>query len=62
MGKTAGKDAAAGKATLVASLGAPRARARARELADRAIAELEPFGARANALCSLARYVVARRR
>jgi farnesyl diphosphate synthase len=60
-GKTAGKDAAAGKATLVAALGVERARAQAEALADQASAQLESFGAKADLLRALANYVVARR-
>jgi farnesyl diphosphate synthase len=60
-GKTAGKDAAAGKATLVAVLGVERARAQAEALAAQASAQLESFGAKAGLLRALADYVVARR-
>ena len=61
MGKTAGKDQAAGKATLVAILGPARARAQAALLAEQAAAHLETFGERADLLRALARYVVERR-
>jgi farnesyl diphosphate synthase len=61
MGKTAGKDAAAGKATLVAILGPARAREQAALLAEQAAAHLDPFTERAELLCALARYVVERR-
>ena len=44
IGKRAGKDAAAGKATLVAIMGAERARAQADMLAAQAAAHLEAFG------------------
>lgn len=60
MGKTAGKDAAAGKATLVAILGPARAREQALLLAEQAIAHLEPFEERADLLRALARFVVVR--
>jgi len=60
-GKTAGKDAAAGKATMVASLGPERARAQAAMLADQAAGHLEPFGERAELLRGLTRHVLARR-
>jgi farnesyl diphosphate synthase len=60
-GKTAGKDAAAGKATLVAVLGAARARAQAQALAAQAAAHLDGFGERANLLRALAHYAVSRR-
>ncbi len=60
-GKATGKDAAAGKATLVALLGLAAARARAEILADQAQAHLDMFGARADGLRALARFVVSRR-
>lgn len=60
-GKTTGKDAASGKATLIAVLGRDRARAQARLLADQAIVHLEVFGPRAAKLRDLATYVVERR-
>lgn len=60
-GKTAGKDAAAGKATMVAVLGAERARAQAELLARQAAAHMESFGERAALLRALAAYVVTRR-
>ncbi len=61
-GKTAGKDAAAGKATMVAVLGAERARAHADMLAEQAAEHLDSFGERAELLRALAAFVVARRR
>jgi farnesyl diphosphate synthase len=60
-GKTTGKDAAAGKATLVAVLGPERARAQAEALSAQACAQLDSFGAKADLLRDMARYVVARR-
>ena len=60
-GKTAGKDAAAGKATLVAVLGVERARAQADMLAAQAAGHLDSFGERADLLRALAAFVVARR-
>jgi farnesyl diphosphate synthase len=60
-GKTAGKDAAAGKATLVKVLGPDRARAQADLLARQAASHLESFGPRADLLRELAAFVVARR-
>ena len=60
-GKTAGKDAAAGKATMVAVLGPERARAHAEMLARQAAGHLESFGERAALLRALASYVVTRR-
>lgn len=60
LGKTAGKDAAAGKATLVALLGEERARAQAAMLADQAAAHLDGFDGSADRLRALAQFVVAR--
>ena len=60
-GKTAGKDAAAGKATMVAVLGIERARLQAELLARQAAGHLDGFGERAALLRSLAFYVVTRR-
>jgi farnesyl diphosphate synthase len=61
MGKAVGKDAAAGKATLVALLGREEARRRADRLAADAIACLEAFGHAADPLRDIARFVVTRR-
>jgi farnesyl diphosphate synthase len=60
-GKTAGKDAAAGKATLVAVLGVERARAQAAALAAQAAGHLDGFDDKAAHLRQLAGYVVSRR-
>ncbi len=62
LGKRAGKDAAAGKATLPSLVGVEEARRRAEGYCDEALAVLAPQGARADALRALARFVVARRR
>src|SRR3954447_19660879 len=56
-GKTPGKDAAAGKATMVAILGIERARSHAELLAHQAAVHLEGFGKRAALLRALASYV-----
>ena len=61
IGKTAGKDAAAGKATMVSVLGLELARAHADMLAQQAAAHLDGFGDRAATLRDLAAFVVARR-
>lgn len=61
IGKTAGKDAAAGKATMVAILGIERARAHAEMLAGQAAAHLDSFGERADSLRALAAFTVSRR-
>jgi farnesyl diphosphate synthase len=61
LGKTPGKDEAAGKATFVSILGRERARAQADLLARQAVAHLEPFGEPANLLRQAAEFVVARR-
>ncbi len=61
IGKTPGKDAAAGKATFVSILGLERARAQAGMLAKQAAAHLEPFGEKADLLRQAANFVVSRR-
>jgi farnesyl diphosphate synthase len=61
LGKSAGKDAAAGKATFVSILGAERARAQARMLADQAIQHLDLFDERADLLRQAAHFVITRR-
>jgi len=61
LGKTAGKDEAAGKATMVAVLGIDMARAHAEMLAKQAADHLREFGERAETLRALAGFVVARR-
>jgi farnesyl diphosphate synthase len=61
MGKAAGKDLRAGKATFVTILGPERARAQAQLLADQAAAHLEVFDEKADLLRGLAAYVVNRR-
>jgi farnesyl diphosphate synthase/geranylgeranyl diphosphate synthase type II len=62
LGKAAGKDAAAGKATLPALLGEAEARRRAEALCADALVPLDPLGPRAEPLRALARFVVTRRR
>jgi farnesyl diphosphate synthase len=61
LGKAAGKDAAAGKATLVAALGTDGARIRLKELTAQADAALAPFGAKSDILRAAARFVAERR-
>ena len=60
LGKTVGKDAAAGKATFVAALGLEGARREATALVDRAVARLEGFGEGAGPLRAFGEYVLAR--
>ena len=60
IGKTAGKDHAAGKATVVGLLGVERARAQALVLAQQATQHLDAFDDRADRLRALAAYVVSR--
>ncbi len=62
LGKTPGKDAAAGKATFVELLGLEGARARARALVEEAIDTLAPFGERAAVLRTAARFIIERRK
>jgi farnesyl diphosphate synthase len=56
-GKAVGKDAAAGKATLVGVLGVVGAKARLAALVEDALAALTAFGAKADTLRALARFV-----
>jgi geranylgeranyl diphosphate synthase, type II len=61
LGKTAGKDTASDKATWPAVYGIERSREDAKQLIADAFAELEPFGAAADGLKSLATYLVERK-
>lgn len=60
LGKTAGKDAAQGKATYLTLMSAREARAYARELADTALDAIAPFGPAGGRLAGIARFVVER--
>jgi farnesyl diphosphate synthase len=60
VGKQTGKDAAAGKATLVSVLGVPAAKARLKELVTEAEQALAPFGSSAAILIEGARFVADR--
>jgi len=60
LGKTAGKDAAAGKLTYVTCYGPAAARQRARAEADRAVDALSGFGHEGDWLRDVARFVVER--
>ena len=62
VGKSTGKDAAAGKATFVAALGIDGARSRAERMRDEAIAALDFFGESAASLRAAAEYTVSRAR
>jgi len=62
LGKAAGKDAAAGKATYPGCVGVEESRRAAMESADRAAACVERFGERAGRLIDLTRFVVERAR
>ncbi len=61
LGKTAGKDAAQQKATYPSLYGLEKSRAFAKELEERAMSEIEPYGARAARLRELAELIVHRR-
>ena len=61
LGKTQGKDEANHKPTYPALLGMEAAKAYALELRDQALHALRPFGASAEPLRELARYIVERR-
>jgi len=60
VGKSTGKDAVAGKATMVGILGRDGAKARLRELVGEANAALAPFGGAAAALVAGAKFVAER--
>lgn len=59
-GKKLGKDQAAGKETFLSLLGLPRAREQARMLVDQAVAHLYGYGAEADLLRDIARFVMTR--
>jgi farnesyl diphosphate synthase len=61
-GKALKKDADAGKATFVSLLGVERARQQAHMLVDQAIGHLSGFGAEADVLRQVARYIIERDR
>lgn len=60
LGKSAGKDADAGKTTFASLLGTDRARAQARLLVDQAVNHLDLFGPEADALRQAAEFVIHR--
>lgn len=62
LGKTAGKDTAAEKATYPALFGVEQSERKADELVKAAFAELESFGERAETLRELARFLVERKK
>jgi len=62
LGKTAGKDTAAEKATYPALFGVEESLRRADELAESAMMQLSTFGSRADTLKSLARFLVERKK
>lgn len=61
LGKTAGKDAAQGKATYVSAMGLAEAREMADALRSEARAAIEAFGERGRRLHELAHYIVTRK-
>lgn len=61
LGKSAGKDAKAGKATYPHIFGVERAKQRASELVESALEELAPFDERAQPLAQLARRILERK-
>ena len=61
LGKAAGKDAAAGKATLVATLGVAKAHDRLNELVEEASSALASFGEKSDTLRAAARFIAERR-
>ncbi|AJE03183.1 polyprenyl synthetase family protein [Geobacter pickeringii] len=61
IGKDAGSDEARGKATYPAIMGLADSKRRAQELVDIALTAVEPFGAKAEPLREIARYIVSRK-
>jgi len=61
LGKTAGKDLAAQKATFPSIWGLEESKVRARELIDSAIEQLNPFGEKAEPLQALAKFIIDRK-
>jgi len=61
LGKTAGKDVAQQKATYPSVFGLERSHEIANDLATKAVAELQPYGERAERLRSIAEFLVLRR-
>ena len=62
MGKAVGKDAVAGKATLISLMGIDAARTALAQAEGAALAALAPFGDRADILRATARFVSSRSR
>ena len=62
VGKAVGKDAAAGKATLVSAMGMDRSRQRLGELVAEALDAVQPWGPRAENLAAAAHFMAARDR
>ncbi|MGI9103370.1 MAG: polyprenyl synthetase family protein, partial [Terriglobales bacterium] len=62
LGKTAGKDMAAEKATYPALYGIEESERKARELVERACSQLDSFGERAATLKDLAHFLVERKK
>jgi geranylgeranyl diphosphate synthase type II len=62
LGKTAGKDTASEKVTYPALFGIEKSQRKADELVDKAFAELESFGPRAENLKELARFLIERKK
>jgi geranylgeranyl diphosphate synthase type II len=62
LGKTAGKDTASEKATYPRLFGIEKSQQKADELVDKAFAELDSFGPRAETLKELARFLIERKK
>ncbi|PCI48099.1 MAG: farnesyl-diphosphate synthase [Alphaproteobacteria bacterium] len=60
LGKATGKDAAAGKATLISLVGTDQARTKADMLTEQAVKHLEVFGGTAENLRNLAKFIINR--
>lgn len=61
LGKTAGKDVTAQKATYPSLWGLEESKKQAQQLVDTAIAQLAPYGAKADPLRAIAHYIVTRK-
>ncbi len=61
IGKATGKDAAAGKATLIGLMGVEATRAELGRIEGDGLAALEPYGGRADVLCQALKFAVERR-
>ena len=62
LGKRAGKDKHAAKATFVALLGLDGAKTKAQELIDESVAQMARFGKKGQTMCQIAQFIIDRRK